>query len=155
MLKVKPYKQTAGWSSCGPASLKMVLDFYGVKESEKKLVKICGTTKKHGTRVEGFKKAAKYFGLKILVKDFSDFSDVDFYLRKKIPVIIDWFSVDEGHYSVAVGLDKKHIYLADPEFGKITKTAKEKFKRIWFDFPGDFLKQKNDLIIRRIIAIYK
>lgn len=155
ILKVKPYEQTAGWSSCGPVSLKMILDFYGIKESEKKLVKICRTTKSRGTGLEGFKRAAKYFNLKIFVKDFSDFSDINFYLKKNIPVIVDWFSVDGGHYSVAVGLDQKNIYLADPEFGKIKKNEKKIFKRVWFDFRGDYLRRKKDLIVRRIIVIYK
>ncbi len=155
MLKIKPYEQTAGLSSCGPVSLKMVLEFYGIKESEKKLVKICGSTARRGTGAEGFRKAARYFGFKIFIKEFTDFSDIIFYLKKKIPVIVDWFSTDEGHYSVAVGLDQKYIYLADPEFGKIKKMPKDVFRRVWFDFSGPYLKRKEDLILRRVIVFYK
>lgn len=110
MLKVKPFKQSkAGY--CGPASLKMVLDFYRIKKTEKELIKICGATPRYGMGANGFRRAAKKFSFKILIKDFADFSDIKFYLKKKIPVIVDWFSVDNGHYSVAVGIDSKKTFI--------------------------------------------
>lgn len=34
---------------CGPASLKIVLDYYGIDKSEAELAKLCGVTKKLGT----------------------------------------------------------------------------------------------------------
>ena len=80
-------------------------------------------------------------------------SDIKKYLDKKTPVIIDWFNKDDGHYSVVVRLDKKHICLMDPELADIRKLDRATFKRIWFDFPGDFMKRKNDVIIRRMIVI--
>ena len=39
MLNITPFRQKPGF--CGPASLKMVLDFWGVKITEKKIVVIC------------------------------------------------------------------------------------------------------------------
>lgn len=154
MLKIKPYEQKRS-GYCGPASLKIVLDFYGVKKSEKELAQMCGAAARHGMEAKSFKKAARRFGFEILIKDFADFQDVAFYLKKKIPVIVDWFSKDDGHYAAAVGLDKKFIYLADPEFGKIRKMDRKIFRRVWFDFSGDYLKNKNQIIIRRMIVIYK
>lgn len=154
MLKVKPYEQKKS-GFCGPASLKMVLDFYGIKKSEKVLAQMCEATVRHGMEAEGFKKAANKLGFKTLIKDFSDFSDINFYLKKKIPLIVDWFWKDDGHYSVIVGLDKKYVYLADPEIGRIRKIQRDIFKRVWFDFPGSYLKSRNQIIIRRLIAIYK
>jgi len=76
-------------------------------------------------------------------------------LERKIPVIVDWFSVDEGHYSAVVGINNKNIYLQDPELGKVRKLKINDFKRIWFDFPGEFLRSKKDIIIRRLIIIHK
>lgn len=154
MLAIKPYEQKKS-GYCGPASLKMVLHFYGLEKSEEELGKICGVKKRLGMEAERFKKAARRFGFKILIKDFADFADINFYLKRKIPIIVDWFSKDDGHYSVVVGLDKKYIYLADPEFDKIRKMDKEIFKRVWFDFSGAYLRRKNDIIVRRIIVIYK
>lgn len=63
--------------------------------------------------------------------------------------MVDWFSLYgehyEGHYSVAVDIDRKYIYLADPEIGKIRKILIEAFKKVWFDFEGPHLKNANRL----------
>jgi len=154
MLKVKPFRQKTGF--CGLASLKMVLDYFGVKKNERDLVKLTGCTKAKGAEAKNLLKAAEKLGFKGSIKDFSEIEDVKKYVqKKKIPVIVDWFSQDEGHYSVVVGIDKKNIYLQDPELGRIRKLDIETFKRVWLDFPGRFLKSKNEIIIRRLIAIYK
>ncbi len=89
------------------------------------------------------------------LKDMADFSDIRAYLNKEIPVIVDWFSKDEGHYSVVMGIDEENIYLQNPEIGGIQELSLKTFKRIWFDFPGAFIKSKDDLILRRIIVIQK
>lgn len=154
MLKVKPFSQKS--SFCGPASLKMVLDYFGIKKSEKELAKLSGCSKSKGVEAESLLKAAQKLGLKGFIKDFSKIKDIKKYVvKKKIPVIVDWFSEDEGHYSAVVGIDNKNIYLQDPELGKVRKLKIQDFKRIWFDFPGKFLRSKKDIIIRRLIVIYR
>jgi hypothetical protein len=35
MLKIKPFQETLGASICGPASLRIVLSYYGEEKSEK------------------------------------------------------------------------------------------------------------------------
>lgn len=89
------------------------------------------------------------------MKDLAEFDDIKKWLDKKVPPIVDWFSQDEGHYSVVVGLDDQKIYLRDPELTRRRELKRENFKRVWFDFPDDFIKTRSDLIIRRLIAIYK
>ena len=152
MLKIKPFKQSA--SFCGPASLKMVLEYFGIKKTEKEIAKLCGATKEKGVGAAGLLEAARKLGLKGFVKDFSEIEDLKKYvLKKKIPVIVDWFQGGDGHYSVGVGIDRKNIWLQDPEIGKIKKLDLETFKRVWFDFPGNFLKSKNQIIIRRMVVV--
>jgi predicted double-glycine peptidase len=153
MLNVKPYRQKAGY--CGPASLKMVLGFYGVEKSEQELVKLTGCTKKKGTGAPAILKAARSLGFSGLIKDNCELSDISAFLKIGIPVIIDWFSYDDGHYSVVVALDKNNIFLQDPELGHIQGMNIKTFKRVWFDFQGDFLKSKKDLIVRRMIVLYR
>jgi len=51
-------------------------------------------------------------------------------------------------------LDNNNIYLQDPEIGKIRKLKRDDFMRVWFDFKGEYIKQK-ELIIRQIIVIHK
>lgn len=154
MLKVKPFREKPGL--CGPASLKMVLGYFGVRKSEQELARLCNCKEGSGTKAENILKIAKKFGLKGFIKDFSEISDIKKYvIGREIPIIVDWFSTEEGHYSVVVGIDKENIYLQDPELGHVRYMKIGTFKRIWFDFPGDFLRSKNDIIVRRMIVIYK
>lgn len=153
MLKLKPFKETPG--HCGPASLKIVLEYFGIIKIEKELARMCGLTKA-GTKTKNMLKTAKKFGLKGFIKDFSDIKDIKkWVIDKKIPVIVDWFLEDDGHASVVVDIDSKNIYLLDPRIGKIRKLNLKIFKRIWFDFPGDFIKSKNQLILRRMMVVYR
>lgn len=163
-LKVKSFQETLNAGMCGPASLKIVLNYYGVDKSEKELAKLSGTTKSLGTNIKGLTKAAKQLGFKVSIKNNSSFSNIEKWLAKKTPVIVDWFTrgrqdysdseVADGHYSVVCGIDNNFIYLQDPEIGGIRKIEKNDFKRVWFDFSSEYIKPK-ELIIRQIIAIYK
>ena len=154
MLTLLKFRQ--GKSSCGPASLKIVLQFFGIKKSEKSLVELTGCTKEKGASGKAILKAAKSLGFKGFIKDSAKIKDIRKYvLERKIPVIVDWFSKDDGHYSVVAHIDKENIYLLDPEFGEIRPIKIDTFKRVWFDFPGDYLKRKSDLILRRIIFVYR
>ena len=157
MIKLKPFRQTPGF--CGPASLKMVLDYYGVSVSEAKLAKIAGATREKGTPIKGLIKAAKYFGFQVFLKEKSTPSDLRYFIKRKIPVIVDWFFEDEGHYSVVVDVDQKNIVLMDPTLRKILiyirrrKFSIEKFLRVWFDFPGNYIKTPKDLVLRLMLVV--
>lgn len=153
MLKVKPFRQKPG--TCGPASLKIVLGYYNVEKSEEELAKLTNYKQKTGTQAKNILSAAKKLGFTGLIKDNADFSDLGTYIKKKIPVIVDWFSEDDGHYSVAIGLDEKYIYLQDPQLGKIRKIERKIFRRIWFDYEKDYPTAKKDFIIRRMIIIFR
>jgi len=162
-LRVKPFQETLGNSYCGPASLKIVLDYYGVVKTEKELGKMSGWDKNLGVDEKGIKKAAEVLGFNVKIKDNSSYSDIQKWLAKGVPVIVDWFTkgridytdsdVSDGHYSVVAGFDGKFIYLQDPEIGKIRKLSRKDFMKVWFDFYGEQIKLSG-LIIRRIIAIY-
>lgn len=164
MLKVEPFQETLNAGMCGPASLKIVLDYYGIEKSEKELARLCQHDKNLGVDDEKIKKAAEDLGFKVKIKNNSSFKDIENWLDKKVPVIVNWFTrgrqdyseseVADGHYSVVAGIDEKYIYLQDPEIGKIRKLKRDDFMRVWFDFKGEYLKPE-ELIIRQIIAIYK
>lgn len=143
----------------------MVLDYYGIKKSEAALAKLCGGDETIGVKAEDIKRAAESFGLKAVIKNNASFSDIQKYLIKRVPVIVDWFTrgrndyseseVADGHYSVVVGLDKKYIYLEDPEIGKTRRIKRDDFLKVWFDFEGDYIKSPKAFILRQLIAIYK
>ena len=157
MIKLKPFRQTPGL--CGPASLKIVMDYYGVSVSETEIARIAGATKEKGTSIKGLIKAARRFGFKTFLKQNSSLKDLEYFVNKKIPVIVDWFDEDDGHYSVVVDIDKKNVILMDPALRKILIYVRRKifpretFFRIWFDFPGKFIKKPEDLVLRLILVI--
>ncbi|MFA6096427.1 MAG: C39 family peptidase [Candidatus Paceibacterota bacterium] len=150
-------------SYCGPASLKMVLRFYGVEKTEKELAELSGWNKRLGVDDSGIKKAAEGLGFRVRVKNRSNYRDIQNWLDGGIPVIVNWFTggrpdnsgseMADGHYSVAVGLDKRSIYLQDPEIGRIRKIRRSDFVRVWFDFRGGQIRP-NELVMRQLIAIY-
>ena len=162
LLPVKPFQETLFKSMCGPASLKMVFDYYGIEKSEEEIATLAETTEDLGTDDQGIKKAAEGLDFKVEIKSEASFEDIQNYLDKKIPVIVNWFTrgridyddsqVPDGHYSVVVGLDDEFIYLQDPEIGKLRKIEKSDFMKVWFDFTGEYIKP-DELIIRQLIAI--
>jgi predicted double-glycine peptidase len=164
MLKVQSFQETLNAGMCGPASLKILLSYYGVDKSERELAKLCGTKKDLGTDDWGIKKAAESLGFKVKIKNNSSFKDIEKWIDNETPVIVNWFTrgridytdsdVADGHYSVVCGLDDKNIYLQDPEIGSLRKLDKEDFMAVWFDFTGKYIKS-DELIIRQIIAIYR
>jgi len=164
MLDIKSFQETLNKGYCGPGSLKIVLSYFGVEKTEEELVQLFGIADNSGVDDEQIKKVAESLGFKVEIKNDCDFTDIEKWLYKKVPVIVDWFtrgrsdyddsSVSDGHYSVVVGLDDEYIYLQDPEIGKIRKLNGEDFMTVWFDFRGKII-DPNELIIRQIIAVYK
>lgn len=165
MLNVKPFQETLNGSFCGPASLKIVTDYYGFNQTEAELAFLSGKDDILGTNGQSLKKVAEGLGLKVEIKDKAEFGDIETWLEKGVPLILDWFTkgrrddpedgVADGHYSVAIGLDDDFIYLQDPEVGRVRKINREDFYRVWFDFSSNNIEKWEDLIVRQIIAIYK
>lgn len=164
MLNVKPFQETLHAGMCGPASLKIVLDYYGLVKNEQELAELTGTTRDLGTDDKGIARAAESLGFKVLIKNESNLSNIEEWLNKGVPVIVDWFTrgredyppseMADGHYSVVVGLDDNLIYLQDPETGGLREISRDDFVKVWFDFSGEYIKA-DELIVRQLIAIYK
>lgn len=165
LLPVKPFQETLHASMCGPASLKMVLAYHGIERTEAELAKLCGTDPYLGTSGEDIKRAAESLGLNVEIKNNSTFKDIQSWLDKKVPVIVNWFTrgrtdyseeeVPDGHLSVVVGLDDEYIYIQDPEIGKLRKIARDDFMKVWFDFAGEYINSWDEMIVRQLVAIQK
>jgi ABC-type bacteriocin/lantibiotic exporter with double-glycine peptidase domain len=138
MIKLKSYQQKKP-SFCGPAVLKIVMDYYGVFAEEEELAKLANTHETWGTSIDGMVSAAKHFGFDVFYKEDASINDLKNYvLEKNQPVIVRWFFEDTGHYSIVADITGKNIVMADP-LSKIFSLAKkriipiEKFSKIWFD----------------------
>lgn len=164
MLPLRPFQESLNVGMCGPASLKIVLAYYGLEKTEKELALLCETKADMGTDDQGLKKAAERLGFTVEIKNQSTFGDIERWINQGIPVIVNWFTtgrkdspdsaVADGHYSVVAGMDNDFIYLQDPEIGTIRKLAKGDFMKVWFDFSGQCITPE-ELIIRQSIAIYR
>lgn len=139
---------------CGPACLEMLFAHYGVKASQHAIARAAGTTRAHGTPPEAMRKAARAFGFASTYKESAELADIAAWLAKGVPVIVDWFSVDDGHYSVAAGLDAKHVLLYDPEHERPRLIPRKEFVRAWFDFAGDRMETRRDLRLRPMLVIH-
>jgi ATP-binding cassette subfamily B protein len=148
---------------CGPACLKIVFAYFGRQIPEKQIAKACRTSSRSGTTGTNLMKGAKQFGFDAKVLDRSNFRTIAKWLRRGVPVIVDWMSTDTnpgdrhpmacGHYSVVCGLDKNHIILQDPGIGGRRRLSREAFLKVWFDFKNMFPKEAGDLIMKRLIIV--
>jgi len=163
MLDVMAFQETKNASMCGPASLKIVLNYYGINKSEAELAKLCMLDGELGTTPEDLTRVAKDLGMNAEIKEECGYDDIENWLKKGVPVIVDWFtsgdmmfrdSVPDGHYSVVAGLDGENIFLQDPEIGRMRKLDRESFMKVWFDFKGKYIDREG-LVMRQLIAIWK
>lgn len=152
---------------CGPATLKMLLTYWnlpGHERSDTDLAEECGTDPSLGTSNVQFVAAAEHFGLECHVKTLATFEDIQHWLDRKVPLVVDWFSpgrkdaddgfMPDGHYSIVVGLDESFIYIQDPELGGLRTIPRKEFYRVWFDFDTDTLERPDDLVLRLLIAVH-
>ncbi|MBI4281836.1 C39 family peptidase [Candidatus Uhrbacteria bacterium] len=141
MLKLKPIKHT--YAHCGPASLQMVLGYFGIKTIQKHIAHIAKTTEADGTSHKGMIRALRSYDFLVRTKrNTTSFDDLRFYVNKKrLPVIVNWYSTFNppacGHYSVVVAINRSTITLMDPEIAKHRTMRLVDFNQIWFDFASD------------------
>ncbi|HCH59334.1 MAG TPA: hypothetical protein DEV73_01815, partial [Candidatus Zambryskibacteria bacterium] len=113
LLPVKPFQETLHGGFCGPAVIKMVLDFYGIEKSEAGVAILSNKDDDLGIGDEDIKRTLEGEGLKVEIKNFASFEDIQVALDKKAPVIVNWMTrgradydeddLADGHYSIAVG----------------------------------------------------
>lgn len=161
MLHVPPFKQTDG-SRCGPAAVKMVLGYYNINATEDELCGLCNHSYALGCTDIGMKKALNYYGMNVKILNNSTLKDIEKYIKKGIPVIVDWFTggvnpklsdMPDGHSSVVVDIDEEYIYLLDPENGEIRQILHTDFLRVWFDWKhSPIIDYSADLVLRQLIV---
>ncbi|KKU15087.1 hypothetical protein A3D55_01265 [Candidatus Jorgensenbacteria bacterium RIFCSPHIGHO2_02_FULL_45_20] len=135
-IKVQHFLQSAGL--CGPASLKILLSYFGKLYSEEKLAQLAQATLDNGTEHNGLVAAIKSTGGYCFAKEEGTLDELEYFVKKeKLPVIIGWFDSDEDHYSVVVNITEKNIIIVDPATNEPERWLdREKFNKIWFDFVG-------------------
>ncbi|MDP3047726.1 MAG: C39 family peptidase [Chloroflexota bacterium] len=128
------------WNNCAPASLSMVLSFYGVKRGQDEIAKALHP-EAAGKHV-GPQEMAEYLAGQGLVARPSVNGNVETLQRlvaNGIPVIISgWLKADEdiGHYRVVKGYDRAAgtVIVNDAYFGQDTRLVTGTLESLWNPF---------------------
>ena len=139
---VKPRKQQKIYT-CGPASLRTIFYFYGVRVSEQELVDM-GEITEEGTDDTQLRKLAHEYGFSFFGRANGHVKEVSKWIEKGIPILIcyqDHGPADgnSGHYAVLTGIDKDWVDIADPAnhngtpYARSKRMHKENFMKRWFE----------------------
>ena len=135
-LSVPFYRQEHS-HTCGPACLRMVLEFFGTPVTESELAQRCGTTLLGTGRVQ-LAQAAIALGLAAQLVNHLTYGDVESYLGQGRPVIavVDPSSLYPGvpgfaHGVVIVGLEANTVIYHDPELAANLAVSWEQFQAAW------------------------
>lgn len=154
LLNVGTYRQKYPWS-CGPSALKIVLDSFGRRVSEKKLIQLAGSHPKNGTPPENLCFAAKTLGYRTFQQTNASVADIEMFLNAGVPVIVVYQGFGkpegykEGHYTVIYGASRTHLYRSDPstDAGYMRPLLKDKFLMRWHDKDAEKNKYEHWLMV--------
>ena len=144
MINIPYHKQKTEWT-CGPASMRMVLDSLGIKKSEKELIKLLDTNEIQGTLHKSFPELAEKFNLNYIVgRKNSTLEQLDNLQEQDYRIIVSYFIPEDNfhHYAVLKEVDPKKIHLLDPWFGENTEYSIDNFNRNWHDLLEKYDKDK-------------
>lgn len=149
VLPVPHFRQSPGL--CGASALQAVLAYWGHKHTEEELADLSHTDPDNGVEAPGILEAARAVGFNGFYHDDAELDDLQRYLDLGLPVIVNWWSTDEGHFSVVVGIDDKYVYMVDPEKdAPYSRMLLDDFSRNWFDFKEP---EQTDLTRRRLVVV--
>jgi ABC-type bacteriocin/lantibiotic exporter with double-glycine peptidase domain len=151
--KVKPLRQKR--RMCGPASLEIVLKYYGGMQKQDELKKLLGSSYFHGTSNDSMVEVSRKLGFKVRHRSNSSIEEIRKLISRKVPPIVGWFTPEgSSHYSVVSGIDERHIFIVDPELNKIRKFNIKNFEERWHDVNWDKMSYFRKLILGLWIVIY-
>jgi ABC-type bacteriocin/lantibiotic exporter with double-glycine peptidase domain len=135
-LAVPFYKQDKHYT-CGPASLQMTLQFFGLRISEEELARLAKTSHA-GTAHADLVCAARELGFHCYVNADAQLEEIKYFLNLGLPVVVNYVEPtdEDGHYAVAIGYTKNKIVLHDPWNGPNFTLSQEEFLRRWHDSTG-------------------
>ncbi len=130
-----PYYHQKNCYFCGPTSLKMVFENFGIRKTEDEIARLAGTRKERGTTHQGMIEACRMCGCSCFVHENANMANVKAFLKAKLPVIIDWIDSksDDGHYSVITSVKGDKIFFSDPWYGPGYGIDRKTFEEYWHD----------------------
>jgi predicted double-glycine peptidase len=155
LLNVEAVKQLP--SFCGPASLSMVFKYWNKEHSfsQAELAKQAHTSLDDGTSAPMMVRVAKRHGYAAKVVNTMSYASLMKAINEGVPVIVNWFSVNQSHYSVIVGCTATSIAMQDPFMGRKRVISRKLFESVWFAYEpeGQRPRHAQNLHIQRAIVI--
>ena len=107
----------------------MVLEYYGVKKTEKELRILFKTTPVFGTMWEFVESEVKRMGFKLVWKKFWNIEELESLIKQSIPLIAGIKREGEihGHGVVVINISDNRVIVADPQIGDLIILDKEEF----------------------------
>ena len=133
-MKIPFYKQITDYY-CGPASMQMILEYFGNHMSQEMLAKQLKTQRDDGTDHSDLIRVATENGLYCYVNRESTFNEIIYFLSRDLPVIVNFMEPtdDDAHYAVVVGWGGNKLILNDPWNGKKFQIHEDWFLKHWYD----------------------
>ena len=131
-----PNVEQAESGTCGLAALRAVLLHFGIDAREEELKAPVGWSPEAGSSLQGLANAAQGYGLRAEIKTSASLDDLQAALAAGHPVIVAWFSTDDGHFSVVERIAGDEVDMLDVETGQNRLMPVDEFQRVWFDFAG-------------------
>ena len=115
LLNVPYFKQETAYT-CGAATLRMVLAFYGKTFSEEEIGKEIGTNEATGTERARMGEIIKQHALSPRERSDASLEDLRFLYTEGLPSIVRFTEPSQNvdHYGVVVGIDETYIFIHDP-----------------------------------------
>ncbi len=129
MFKKFPYYRQLDAMDCGPTCLRMIADHYGRKYTLQYL-REHSYLDREGVSLRGIIEAAETIGMSTMAIKLpfeGESEEEPGLLDAPLPLVAHW---KQNHLVVVYKVDKKHVWVADPAFGK-TKFTVAAFRKHW------------------------
>jgi ABC-type bacteriocin/lantibiotic exporter with double-glycine peptidase domain len=137
-IELRPFQQKKP-STCLPACLRIVLDYFGMKTSEAELAEACRTNQR-GTKLKDAATAMRSQGYDVIELKEADLFELVDYLEQGAPIIA---AVDAGqlsyggagtHAVVIHALEKNRVHYIEPALGRSIVIDLITFFKAWDSF---------------------
>ena len=126
------YKQKNDWS-CGPAVARVILDYYGTKQTISSLIKQLKTTRA-GTENRHIINLFKRNCLRFVTRENSSLKELRKYTKNYLIIVAYRIPASgESHYSIVKKIDSKRVYFHDTWFGSNHSYTLKYFLKNWHD----------------------
>lgn len=131
-MKLPFYKQEL-WYSCFATCVKIILEYYGIKKSERDLRILLKTTPSFGTLWEIAEREIRNLRFELVWKKSWSLEELTPLISQATPVIADIWSKEEAdkHAVVIVDISENYVTLIDPEYGELVDMSKTDFLKLW------------------------